>query len=350
MNLNSRENPFISFIVPVYNTSSDYMKQCFDSILKLDACTFELLIVNDGSTNKDTLKVLDKYNENSNVRVINKINGGVSSSRNVGIDNATGDYIAFVDSDDYIETDNFTDIVKMVRANSDIVFFVFTHNDIDDNGNIITVNSNSGDFFVCNNIFDLCEMGINHKATFTRESVWAKLYKRSSILGIYFDDDVKFGEDNLFVLNVWNKNRTIMAFCKTFYNYRVNCKSATNKYNPNILEERLVNLYRLENLYLERNYISQLDVFYNEAIFRTYVFLILRLWVFHKNCPLGFKSKRMMAIEILHKEPFDRMLKNVNVKKLNLKAKISYYLLKRNLVFLGYKVYLMHKPKFIMNK
>ncbi len=347
MDSNSLKNLFISFIVPVYNTSSDYLRQCFDSVLKIDSCSFELLIVNDGSTNSDTLKILDEYSAKSNVRVINKGNGGVSSARNVALDNAVGEYIVFVDSDDYIETNNFADIVKIIKDNPGISVFAFTHSDVDNNGNRKMAGCNSGNLFIVDSIFNLYKMGIKYNASIIRESCCNKIYKKSIISGIRFKEGMKYGEDNLFVLEVCDNVDKILAVCRNLYNVRTNRNSATNKYNPNILEERLVNLYKLEELYIEKNYKSQMGIFCNDAIFRTYIHLILRLWIFHRDCPLDFKAKRNKAIEILHGEPFGRMFKNADPKELNIKAKITYYLLNKDLVFLGYKFYSMHKPQFI---
>ena len=96
------ENPKITVIVPVYNTEK-YLRRCVDSILAQTFTDFELLLVNDGSTDGSGA-ICDEYaQKDSRVRVFHKENGGVSSARNIGIDNAQGDWITFIDSDDRIE-------------------------------------------------------------------------------------------------------------------------------------------------------------------------------------------------------------------------------------------------------
>mgnify|MGYP000944870498 CR=1 FL=1 len=91
----------ISIIVPVYNVE-DFLPRCIDSILNQTYSNFELILINDGSTDKSG-EMCDFYASKDNrIKVIHKINGGVSSARNRGLDNSTGDWITFVDADDYI--------------------------------------------------------------------------------------------------------------------------------------------------------------------------------------------------------------------------------------------------------
>ena len=92
----------VSVIVPIYN-SEKYLKRCVDSILSQTFSDFELLLVDDGSTDGSG-SICDEYSvKDSRVRVFHKENGGVSSARNLGLDNARGEWITFVDSDDYLE-------------------------------------------------------------------------------------------------------------------------------------------------------------------------------------------------------------------------------------------------------
>ena len=92
----------ISVIINVYN-GERYIKKCLDSILNQTYKNLEILIVNDGSTD-DTLKICKSYKD-SRIRIINTKNKGLSLSRNVGLDNAKGEYLYFIDCDDYIEKD-----------------------------------------------------------------------------------------------------------------------------------------------------------------------------------------------------------------------------------------------------
>ena len=93
-------NPTISVIVPVYNAEK-YLSRCMDSILVQTFTCFELLLVDDGSTDCSG-RICDEYaKRDTRIRVIHKENGGVSSARNLGLDNAKGEWICFCDSDDF---------------------------------------------------------------------------------------------------------------------------------------------------------------------------------------------------------------------------------------------------------
>lgn len=107
-------NPLLSIIVPVYNVEQ-YLRKCIDSILSQTYTDFELILVDDGSTDNSG-KICDEYALKDNrIIVLHKENGGVSSARNCGLDIAKGDYIAFADSDDYVDSkwlDNFISVLK----------------------------------------------------------------------------------------------------------------------------------------------------------------------------------------------------------------------------------------------
>ncbi|MCH5320896.1 MAG: glycosyltransferase, partial [Eubacterium sp.] len=92
----------VSIIVPVYNVEK-YLNRCVESIVKQTYTNLEIILVDDGSPD-NCPAMCDAWAErDSRIKVIHKENGGVSSARNIGIDNADGDYISFVDSDDYVE-------------------------------------------------------------------------------------------------------------------------------------------------------------------------------------------------------------------------------------------------------
>ena len=99
--------PEISVIVPAYNTKQ-YLPRCIDSILSQSFSNFELPLIDDGSTDGGG-KICDAYAEkDSRIRVFHKENGGASSARNLGLDKARGEWITFVDSDDFVEKDYFS--------------------------------------------------------------------------------------------------------------------------------------------------------------------------------------------------------------------------------------------------
>ena len=93
--------PLISIIVPVYNCE-EYIEKCIDSILHQTYQNFEVIVINDGSKD-NTLEKLKKYINKNKITIISIENNGVSNARNLGIKNSKGDYICFIDSDDWVE-------------------------------------------------------------------------------------------------------------------------------------------------------------------------------------------------------------------------------------------------------
>ena len=117
--------PKISVIVPVYNTEK-YLHRCIDSILLQTFTDFELLLIDDGSKDSSGA-ICDEYASKDNrVRVFHKENGGVSSARNLGLDNAKGEWIAFVDSDDWMERTMYDELYKCaMAASAEVVYCDF---------------------------------------------------------------------------------------------------------------------------------------------------------------------------------------------------------------------------------
>lgn len=112
--------PFISIVVPVYNVEK-YINRCIDSVLDQSYANWELLLIDDGSSDNSG-KICDSYSMKDNrIRTIHKPNGGVSSARNLGIEQASGDFITFIDSDDWVESDYLQDFVNRNPIKESIV-------------------------------------------------------------------------------------------------------------------------------------------------------------------------------------------------------------------------------------
>lgn len=99
------DNVLVSIVIPVYNTKAEFIKECIESIVDIKY-PHEIIVVDDGSYEKDTLEFLEEIKEYKNTRLLKKVNGGLSSARNFGIKNATGKYILPLDSDDLLISKN----------------------------------------------------------------------------------------------------------------------------------------------------------------------------------------------------------------------------------------------------
>ena len=104
----------LSIIIPVYNTE-EYIRQCIDSVINIKNIETEIIAVNDGSTDR-TKDILEEYTENDDrIKVITQENQGASAARNTGIKVSTGDYIYFLDSDDWVDTVSFEKIIRQLE-------------------------------------------------------------------------------------------------------------------------------------------------------------------------------------------------------------------------------------------
>lgn len=185
----------ISVIIPVYNTER-YIKRCLDSLLSQNQKDFELILVDDGSTDQSGT-ICDEYaSRDSRIKVFHKNNGGVSSARNVGLDNVSGDWIAFVDADDYVDEDYLT-IPKMYES-CDVVQKGYRRVYEGKNKMSSLVSRPKG---IISNQKDLDRFFVNYHTY----ALWNKLFKSTLLKGCTFNTEISIGEDFLYFLNFYRK-------------------------------------------------------------------------------------------------------------------------------------------------
>ncbi len=178
-------NELISVIVPVYNVSN-YLKKCINSILSQTYKNFEIIIVDDGSTDGSET-ICDEYKNNPNIQIIHKKNGGLSSARNEGLKRSKGKYICFIDSDDYIEGKYLEVLYEMIiRNESDVAVCGFDN--VDEKGNVLSNYKYNKKAYIYTPEKALLKM-MNLNIPFT-QCAWNKLYKKS----IFCDNDLKYPE------------------------------------------------------------------------------------------------------------------------------------------------------------
>lgn len=181
----------ISIIVPVYNVEK-YLNRCLDSIINQSFNDFELILINDGSTDKSGI-ICDKYAQiDKRVRVIHKKNEGVSLTRNLGISIAKGDYITFIDSDDWIEQDFLKKAIEYIKENN--VSILITGFVFENNKKIFNIFNGKKDEIILNNEIKK-EFLKQNKFSWT---VYDKFFKKEIIKKYKFDSRFKIGEDMLF--------------------------------------------------------------------------------------------------------------------------------------------------------
>lgn len=215
----------ISVIIPVYNTER-YLKKCLDSVVGQSYQNLEIILVDDGSSDHSG-DICDTYaSKDSRITCIHKKNGGVSAARNTGIEASHGDYLHFVDSDDYLENDAYTYLLAVMREYSaDAVAFEYfaTYE------NKETVHTMAEYIYGCHN-------GAALHRLLVREQPFAvtKFFKKELIMGsaddtfpIRFREDILRGEDTLFCHCVLDRANTVLFTNKPLYHYVQSDNSAS---------------------------------------------------------------------------------------------------------------------------
>ncbi len=204
--------PLISVIVPIYNVQ-DYLEKCYNSIKNSSYKNLEIILVNDGSTDKCHEMCNAFQKSDSRVKVIDKPNGGLSSARNAGLDVANGEYICFIDSDDYITGDMIEKLViKAEEYKADIVQCGYCR--VSESGKVLNTVTSESVFLDSNKkILDAF-----FKDNIYHVVVWNKLYRKSVIANIRFIEG-KNNEDNMFEADVFSCIKSVYIIKDACYMY-----------------------------------------------------------------------------------------------------------------------------------
>lgn len=231
----------VSIIIPVYNVEN-FLEQCIDSALQQKNCNLEIIIIDDCSTD-NSFAIAKKYAEKfSQIKLIQqKENKKVGAARNLGIENAKGKYILFIDSDDYLKPNSIYELFqKSKKENLDVLFSTYWK---EKNTEISKI-----DFKFPNSTLTGVEFMDNIK--FLDILVWNKLWKRSFLIEnqLFF---VEHGfEDVIFVAEAMEKAKRVKGGDFPFYYYRIRENSTmTQKVSQTALESHYKMILKLENLY-----------------------------------------------------------------------------------------------------
>lgn len=241
----------ISVIVPVYNVEK-YLRKCLDSIINQTYNDWELILVDDGS--KDASReICDEYSQNdSRIKVFHKPNGGVSSARNIGIENACGEWIAFVDADDWLDPQYLLSLVNVKGAEMIVCGYKVDEDIIHD----IT----RDDFVIDTQNCDYSQNYFNETFFFP----WRRLYRRDIVqkYSIRFEEKLKLSEDTCFICEYLLYCNKIAYIKDSYYHhrsevalgkYQLSCESFlfyTNALNisfARLLEEKGLNTDKIYN-------------------------------------------------------------------------------------------------------
>ncbi len=265
----------VSIIVPVYKAEK-YISKCIESLISQKLRDIEIILVDDGSPDKSGI-ICDEYAKKDNrIKVIHKQNGGVSSARNKGIDVATSEYILFVDSDDWVESDYAERLlnVKNKYPENEVACGFKTVSDYEGTliSNVIFSEKETESVIPLEKYMDLV-------SAWLAQSPCNKLFKRNVILkeNIRFLENISLGEDMYFCLEYYSfcGSEIIRCINKPLYNYiRTDKESLDNKYYPNILEIDKLIYDKLESCLISWGADEEQMKKYNNARFYRYVYAL----------------------------------------------------------------------------
>lgn len=292
-------NPKVSVIVPVYN-SEKYIKRCIESILNQSFSEIELILINDGSKD-NSQKILEDYKEKyaEKIRLVNQKNIGVAKTRNKAIKLAKGQYIMFIDNDDYIDEDYIErHIEKIEKTNADIVMSGYRRINID------------------KKVLFKQKLLDTDWSKYIILAPWAKIYNREFLLKNNIEFlDYGIGEDVYYNLVAFSKNPKIEIMDYIGYNWFFNTKSVSNTSQRGLSKDvdiRVV-LDKIVSEYTKR------DKLMNYYLVRYFIWYMLfsgrkssseNFMNYYKDCKIWFKQNQVKN----NLSPFSNRLKGESLK------------------------------------
>lgn len=342
---NYTNNICVSIILPIYNAQK-YLTRCLGSILSqtMSQDNIEVILVNDGSSDL-SVSICNEYAYiYDNFRVVHKNNGGAASARNAGLQIAKGEYVAFVDPDDYIDP-AYCELPynEALRTNADIVIFDADKEYPEDNAKEQFKSLCHADYpFVTDNTDDIQSMRcqilypyMNAKggnSSFYKNiplaAPWDKLYKRSFLISnsLEFPEELEVLDDMSFNFMAFGKAKVVSYIHMPLYHYQVWNSSITNSYRPDRpMQDQKVFRFLISKINEEevsKNISSShslLQAYYARVI-KSFA-ICCRLCFYNKSNPLDKNYKRQMIIKLMGQEPYFIAFKNVNMAKLEWKLK-----------------------------
>ncbi|MEG0523166.1 MAG: glycosyltransferase [Erysipelotrichaceae bacterium] len=303
----------ISIIVPVYNVGC-YLNRCVDSILAQTYKNIEIILIDDGSTDNSG-EICDDYSKKYDiVKTVHKENGGVAKARNQGITLATGDYIGFVDGDDYIGNEMYSFLYNnLIKNNADIS--ICSYYEVYGNK---TIRKNNNDVkFVMNT--KETEIMLFTDGNF-ESGVWDKLFAKKALKNSFFNTNVNYGEELQFLFNCIENAQVIVYESKPHYYYFQREDSVTHVLEVNegpIQSIKYLLMYLKENKY-DETIIRLVNTRYVLSMFRAFnvslqikendivnkrlkkELFLNRKFVYYKS----LNSKKMLQLKLFFNCPF----------------------------------------------
>lgn len=299
----------VSIIVPVYNVEK-YISECITSLIEQTYENIEIIIINDGSTDKSKEICQELKEKDERIIFITKHNSGVSDTRNIGISKSTGDYIVFVDSDDYIDKHYIEEMVKGMKEEEFIDMAVCNYVELYKNV-LLHGSSNLTDNLIITNKEAINDI---YKLKSFGGYLWNKIFKNDIIrkYNIRFNKEIHMCEDMLFLLTYLSECNHIKRIPKELYFYRM--RKSSMVWNKN--EIKYKTLYNAYN--------QMYKIIYKNDVKMDYFYYMVLNSIFSNNLKL-VNIQRYLQFNIFR--AYDYVCRSKNIKnKEKIKLKIKKYI------------------------
>lgn len=324
----------VSIIVPIYN-GEKYIKQCIDSLINQSLKEIEIILINDGSTD-NTKNIIENYSEkDKRIIVINKENSGPGSSRNIGINKASGEYIGFVDSDDYVEKTMYKDLYNLVK-NQDIDICMCNYKDVyikDNKEYVVNHRLNTKKVYKEIDIKKEIVSKFSLNENIGLYSLCNKIYRRDFLKEnkLIIPEEREHGEDWLFNINAFTKAKLCKFIDTDLYNYvHINDNSLMNKYREeqfNLCLDGRRNMFKL----IPEEFINKKEL--DERFIYEFSSYIINTF---NNIPNQYRQKELIYNVLNNKEVIDSC---VNNQTMPIHFKLTTSLIRKSKIKMAYLVY-----------
>lgn len=333
----------ISFIVPCYNVDL-YLEKCINSLLNQSYKNFEIIIINDGSEDS-TLQIAKQMVQNDKrIILLNQMNQGVSEARNNGIRHSKGDYIIFIDPDDYVHKEfskALLDGLSQTRAD----LCVCGHTKVYENGSELK-SSCSNEVFYNEKIIEQYFIGESTLTVLTCD----KLFKADIIRknNIYFPKEVTSGQDQVFILNYLMYCKAVSTICNNYYYYYQRIGSKSKRYEYDIFLKTIIKLEIIKKILYTNNILNNYQRFYEIRLYMNLFSQGFLLYQYSdkKTFKKQFKKMKQDSISFINKSISERMIDLIIRSRLNIKERIAcfiIYYMPISVVKMLYRFYLKQK-------
>lgn len=213
----------VSIIVPIYN-AENFLNRCLDSIVNQTYNNLEIILINDGSAD-NSLKIMQNYRDiDQRIKCISQENKGVSATRNVGLKHAAGDFILFIDADDWIELNMVEKMLNLFESKTDIDIVFCSSDNAENQNDVIKVENLEVEIW--DNNTQIKEFLMHKKMT---GMLWNKLIRRKLFDNILFDEEVGYGEDAQALWKVIKKTRCMAVTNEKLYHHVIEISSISHQ-------------------------------------------------------------------------------------------------------------------------